>query len=181
MVQNCTIAHGNCFGPIWVCSKIVLTTFRETSLFWTGYGRSFVKTPTCSKEYQASFFLMTMKFHGIPVSKIDGQHGAPRPHRGREFIQAPALSRKKTDPARSRAASPLLPPRSERQPGTQRWDSRRIEQWQQLDPPFSFAPTQFRAGIDKRTAGQWHAGSEARFTRRWMERAACPFQPLSGV
>jgi hypothetical protein len=81
-----------------------------------------------------------MKSHGIPfLTKMktgsdkqgrqqDPEQGEVRFHTGTRFHSI-------RDPARERAD---ISPRWRAQLDAQRWDRRRIEQWQQLDPPYSF-------------------------------------------
>ncbi len=138
---------GSSFGAcqLWSyrLSRRVLKLFLPYIDEFTGYPQhpvgKFARGGSWLDAEVPSFSLLTIKFHGIPYCKMNGQLRGTKDPTEAVSYRHPLYLGMKRDPARSRAASPS-PPRSERQPGTQRWDSRRIGQWQQLDPPFSFAP-----------------------------------------
>ncbi len=121
---------------------------------------------------------MPMSVHRKRRTCRSGATQEPHRQNNAGFIQASAFPDQR-DPARERAD---IPPGGARSRTSRKGRGRRIEQWQQLDPPFSVSGTVNTGGqgTGQRT---WilSAVSQANTPRRWTARVACRSPPISVV
>ncbi len=131
----------------------------------------------CSKN-----LLISMISHVIPnTSDEDEADGAPNDPDQKQsgFIQASRFHHL-TDPARGRADIPPGGARSWTSPHSGRM--RRVDQWQQINPPF-FIRGERKDQVGRKRKGQssWRAGSEVKATTRWIRRAGFRSRPRFAV
>jgi hypothetical protein len=128
--------------------------------------------------------LSPMNSHSNPCSSDENETaGAPNDPDFKKtlagFIQAPRFHQTE-DPARERAD---IPPG-----GACSWTSResgrgrRVDQWQQINPPFPHSGDRFSgAGAQCKGPSRWVADSEAKAITRLMRRAGCLSRPRFAV
>ncbi len=136
--------------------------------------------------------LPPMNSHAITCSSDENEtRGTKRPHADKQDSSRFHTGTSLSSDQRSGARASRHPPRWRAQldippSGTRR----RVDQWQQINPPFLFQAlgTTFAGARDTQSPNdngrnigtdqaRWHAGSEAKATTRWTQRAGCQSRP----
>ncbi len=129
------------------------------------------------------FLLISMNSHVIPyASDEDEAAGAPNdpePKIQIRFHTGISLSSTK----RSGARASRHPPRWRVQLDIpQSGSMRRVDQWQQINPPFFFrGEREFEVGRKRKGQSSWRAGLEVKATIRWTRRAGSRSRPRFAV
>ncbi len=136
--------------------------------------------------------LPPMNSHAITCSSDENEtRGTKRPHADKQDSSRFHTGTSLSSDQRSGARASRHPPRWRAQldippSGTRR----RVDQWQQINPPFLFQAlgAAFAGARDTQSPNhngrnigtdqaRWHAGSEAKATTRWTQRAGCQSRP----
>lgn len=131
----------------------------------------------------SKFWLLSMNSHVIPyASDEDEAAGAtndPEPKKQFRFHTGISLSSNK----RSGARASRHPPRWRAQLDIpQSGSMRRVDQWQQINPPFFIrGEREFQVGRKRKGQSSWRAGSEVKATIRWTRRAGYRSRPRFAV